>query len=84
MLLKPSGIKHRSAGIGIQPPHFLEHHARLSLHGLLEDGGQRGAAVLDIQVDVTGLNRAVADECAAKIQPAIHGQRRHSARWPAP
>ena len=66
--------QHRSAGVGVQLADLVEHHARITLNGLLEDGGQRGAAVFDVQVDVAGLNRAVADERAAEIEPPIDGK----------
>ena len=40
----------------------------------MEDGGQRRARVLDVDVDVAGRQRAFADQRAAEIQAAIDGQ----------
>jgi hypothetical protein len=40
----------------------------------MEDGGERRARVLDVDVDVAGHQRAIADERASEIQPALNRQ----------
>ena len=37
----------------------------------MEDGGQRGARVLDVDIDVARAQRPIADERAAEIEPAF-------------
>ena len=46
----------------------------------MEDRGQRGAGVLDVDVDVAGAQRAIADERAAEIQPALDLQTASASR----
>ena len=77
VLLKPSGAQHRSGRCRRTAARTLvEHRARIALDRLLEDGGQRGAAVFDVEIDVAGLNRAVADEGASQIEPPVDRQPR--------
>ena len=40
----------------------------------MEDGGERRAGVLDVDIDVAGHQRAIADERASEIQPALDRQ----------
>ena len=40
----------------------------------MKDRRQRRAGVLDVHVDVAGEERAIADQRAAEIQPALHRQ----------
>ena len=74
MLLKPSG------GSSVRPVRayrsrtVVEHGAGVAADRLMEDGRQRGAGVFDIDVDVAGEQRAIADQRAAEIQPAIDRQ----------
>ena len=43
---------------------------------LMEDGRQRRAGVLDVDIDVARAERPIADERAAQVQPALDRQRR--------
>ncbi len=38
----------------------------------MKDGRQRRAGIFDVGVDVAGQHRAIADQGAAEVQPAIH------------
>ena len=60
-----------AAAARVQFAHGGKNRLRIADHRLMEDRGQRGARVLDVHVDVARPQRAVADQGAAEIQPAI-------------
>ena len=70
-VLEPQRIEDREAGVRIAATDLVEHAASVGDRRLPEDRGQRRARVLDVDVDVAGADRAVADERAAQIQAPL-------------
>ena len=66
----------RASAVCVELAYLSEHGLRIFDDRPPEDRGQRGAGVLDVDVDLAGRERAVADERAAKIQLASHRQSR--------
>ena len=73
-MLRRRASPRRPSRVRVELPYLVEHQTRVALNGLLEHGRERRPAVFDVQIDVTGLNGAVADEGAAEIEPAIDGE----------
>ena len=70
----------RASAPRVQIAHGREHRAGVRADRLMKDRRQRRAGVLDVDVDVAGHQRAIADQRAAQIQPALDRRARCRAR----